>query len=425
MTLLIARSVMLILLCATLLAGCAGSGFGQLATPSSTATAESLATPTAPLGDDRIGDEILFLRDGSLVALSVATTDERTVADNVHDFAAAPDGRTLALVRGTGDAVELWLIDRDGSNLRQLTTNNRVEAGPRWSPNGQSLAYTASTLPAPHPPDWFSWSAWCLAAEARVIAAVGGPEQPLGAGCEPVFSPDGARIALATPPSATTPSSDGDVVSADNMIVVVSPPSTERTTVAVSGSGADDGHLVYSPAWSPDGKRIAYQRFLGYQSLIDINRIEETHVDGPQPVVLGVGAGWLFPPIYHPDGERMLVIGYNFSDAQGFGGYEEWGLSVLRLGEADEVMLADGPLAVHATTDVWLPRATAAAWAPNGAELAVLLPPGWRADAPDQEAIFTTSEPGELWLWPLAGHPNRQLAAGLAFASPVVWLPAP
>jgi hypothetical protein len=75
--------------------------------------------------------------------------------------------------------------------------------------------------------------------------------------------------------------------------------------------------------------------------------------------------------------------------------------------------------------DGWLPRATAAAWAPDGAGLAVVLPPGWRADAPEQEPIFTTSGPGELWLWSTPGRPDRQLAAGLDFASPVLWLPTP
>jgi dipeptidyl aminopeptidase/acylaminoacyl peptidase len=367
--------------------------------------------------------EILFLRDSTLVAFNIATADERTIADDVSDFAPAPNGHTLALVRGTGEAVELWLVGRDGGNLRQLTANDRVEAGPRWSPDGTSLAYTASTLPLPQPPDWLRWSAWCFAAEARVIAATGGPEQRFGIGCEPVFSPDGERLALTTPPSAVTPSKDGGVVSADNTIVVVTRTGTEQTTVAVSGPGGD-GHLVYSPAWSPDGKRVAYQRFLGYQSLVDINRTEETTTDGPQPVSLGAGAGWLFPPVYNQNGTRMLVVGYNFSDARGLGGYEEWRADVLRLGEAGEVMMADDPLAVAAVADARLPRATGAAWQPDGSGLAVVLPPGWRADALEQEPTFTTRGPGELWLWHPTGQPE-QLTARLDFASPLAWLPTP
>jgi hypothetical protein len=40
-------------------------------------------------------------------------------------------------------------------------------------------------------------------------------------------------------------------------------------------------------------------------------------------VTLGAGAGGKSQPAYDRDGQQMLVVGYNFSDARGLGGYDE------------------------------------------------------------------------------------------------------
>jgi Tol biopolymer transport system component len=48
----------------------------------------------------------------------------------------SPDGRTIAFVTGE----KVWLIDRDGRNLRQLFPNGYSQQRPAFSPDGASIA---------------------------------------------------------------------------------------------------------------------------------------------------------------------------------------------------------------------------------------------------------------------------------------------
>jgi Tol biopolymer transport system component len=56
----------------------------------------------------------------------------------------SPDGRTIAL-RGALPDEAIWLMDADGSNLRQLPTPHGASA-PSWSPNGKWIAFSAGNI---------------------------------------------------------------------------------------------------------------------------------------------------------------------------------------------------------------------------------------------------------------------------------------
>ena len=391
-------------------------------TPTVAPTASSTPMPSPTVATTPSAAEILFLRGGVLIALNVVTGTERRLADHVQAFAATPDGRRLALARDDGAATELWLVARNGTNLQQLTTNNRAESSLSWSPDGQSLAYTAASGLAPRVPTWTSWAAWCTTAEVRVIAITDGTERSLGPGCEPSFSPDGQRLAFTTAPTTTL--TGMDFPGAINAIQIVNRQGEHGWRLAkADGADSAEGYVVYGATWAPAGDRVAYQRFFGYQALVDINLTELSSSFERKGEPIGFGAGWLLAPQYAPDGTRVAVVEHNFSDSRGFSGYDIWSLKVLRLGEEEPLALPSGTLTLRAATNATLPRATGAAWSPDGTALAVVLPQHWQPGLSAQEPVFSAEGPGELWRWRPGAAPETKLAEGLDFASPLLWLP--
>ncbi len=401
---------------------------GATATTATTATTGATAT-TAATTVARIPDEIFYLSEGVLTALDPQGGAQRSLADEVSAFAATADGQRLALVRGTGVEAEIWLIERSGANLQRLTSNQQVEAGLSWAPDGQSLAYVAAAAARPVVPDWQGWSLWCDEAEVRVIeldpagATISG-EQVIGTGCDPAFSPDGRRIAFATPPTQTAPG--GNFPGTVNAIRIVNRQGANGWDVARAGlsDAGQAGLLVYGPAWSPDGTQIAYQRFVGYQALVDLNMTEASSSFERRGEPLGIGAGWMMTPVYAPDGRMLAVSDYDYSDARGFSGYDVWSTSLLDLNLTEEMVLPSATLTMQAHKAQALAWATAAAWAPEGDDRAVALPLGWRAGLKLREPTFPTPGPAELWRWSPGSEPTTRLATGLDYGTPLLWLPA-
>ncbi len=54
----------------------------------------------------------------------------------------SPDGSKIASISDRSGGYQLWVCDSDGSNAMQLSWGGLVDNGPRWSPDGRTLAYT-------------------------------------------------------------------------------------------------------------------------------------------------------------------------------------------------------------------------------------------------------------------------------------------
>jgi Tol biopolymer transport system component/DNA-binding winged helix-turn-helix (wHTH) protein len=55
----------------------------------------------------------------------------------------SPDGRLIAFDSSRSGNYEIWVCDRDGSKLQQLTFGGSQAGSPRWSPDGKQLVYNS------------------------------------------------------------------------------------------------------------------------------------------------------------------------------------------------------------------------------------------------------------------------------------------
>jgi Tol biopolymer transport system component len=373
----------------------------------------------------------LFLRGGVLTALDIQSKQERQIAPNVVDFAATNDGSMIALIRTVENATDLWTVKRDGSSLAQVTTNGnqRMEATPSWSPDGSALVFASSTARDHYPREWPAWGAWCAASEVRLWQSGQQSEATLAPGCDPAFGPDGKRIAYAARPTQQAQGLDtGGAPAAVNSIRLINRQGQNGWDFArANGQEAaapNNGHVVYGPAWSSDGSQVVYHRFLGYQALVDIDITEIAAAFKGNGQPLATGAGWLLPARFSPDGSRVAIVENNYSDARGFGGYDNWSVEVISTSGSRSIQLPSHTLTAVGQRVDMLPRAQYAVWSPTGDTMAVQLPPNWKPNLSANEPLGVGDVPGELWLWQPGSAPQQRIAQNVDFASPLAWLPA-
>jgi dipeptidyl aminopeptidase/acylaminoacyl peptidase len=112
--------------------------------------------------------------------------------DRISDPQVSPDGKRVVFVIRKTDLeanrgrTDLWLVNIDGSGLRQLTSHPDSDGNPRWSPDGKAI-YFVSTRSG-------SSQVWKIAPDGGEAEQV--TDQPLDVDTF-VLSPDGKSIAVA------------------------------------------------------------------------------------------------------------------------------------------------------------------------------------------------------------------------------------
>ncbi len=230
---------------------------------------------------------LIYTENGSLWTVNNDGTDAQKLVDHDGGYLYAPvwspDGTRIAYSRGQNDEndhrrAHIWTVNVDGSHNNQRTEGDVIDRWATWSPDGKWLAFERETGSGRDE------DGHRLDSDRHIVVmtSFGNKPRALNEGDHweqsPAWSPDGARIAYQT-----------------NGFLVVSD---------TDGSNARQVHAgVYfngGLSWSPDGNRIAFVRGDGSQTSIVI-----ADIDGlDEEVVYDEGIRALAPR-WSPDGQRI------------------------------------------------------------------------------------------------------------------------
>jgi TolB protein len=160
----------------------------------------------------------------------------------------SPDGRRIAFARSApgGYPTEIWTAGADGGDLRRVTRWNDIASAPTWTPDGRIVYFTTKDFPPPQsdedpPPP----------AELYSMTADGGDQRRLtddeAIQVDPQSSPDGGTISFVQ--FQAVPEEPGVF---DLGLFAIGPDGTGLRTLAPFSPQRD----VLNSSWSPDGRQI-------------------------------------------------------------------------------------------------------------------------------------------------------------------------
>jgi hypothetical protein len=255
-------------------------------------------------------------------SFSVAKTNGTTTALTQPQTTALKANGKIAFARNIGDNYEIFTMNPDGSEVRQLTANPGLDYWPKWSPDGTKLAFYSGREKS-----------------GTFVMNADGSNQRLLIDSEGwggvTWSPDGRKLAF----------SCGGIC-----------------TINIDGSNQTNltNNLGdYAPAWSPDGSMIAFT-----SSRDGVIGIYVMNVDGSNQTRL-TNSYYDYGPAWSPDGTRIAFTRYGHCIDFGDGDLICFEASIVMMNPdgSRQSFLTGGSVSSNADAD--LP-----AWSPDGARIA-------------------------------------------------------
>ena len=211
-----------------------------------------LYTATEPMGyvgaegPSTIGNAIRFIDP------SGTTTRLRHLKGHLWSPVFSPDARRIAYVHDAGGRGQIYVMNADGTGVKNISNNTFCDRFPVWSPDGTRIAMMSDRDG--------DWDIWIMNADGGNALKVGGN---LGLDRAPNWSPDGKQIVWEShvsgmPDLWIAPVEGGTsrrLISADHFKAYEI--AAERTTKDLKLTFSDNTLYLTNPKWSPDGKHIA------------------------------------------------------------------------------------------------------------------------------------------------------------------------
>ena len=342
------------------------------------------------------GRTIAFDLLGDIYTMPIAGGTPTRIASGLayeHQPRFSPDGRRIAFVSDRAGGDNIWLMNVDGSDRRQLTKEDfRLLNQPSWSPDGRFIIAKKHFTTGRSLGTGEVWL-YHVSGGAGVQLVKRASEQLQKELGEPIYAPDGkslyyTRNITPGPIFEYAQNSYGNLFNIERYDI-----DTGEVSTAVSGAGGS-----VRPTPSPDGKWMAFVRRENLRSKLYLKNLasgEERKVY--DALDQDVQETWAVTGVYP-----------NMAWTPDSGSLVFWAGGKLRRIAANGGNTAVIPFRIDDTRVVIDATHPAVAVAPDSFQTRM---PRWASVSPDgRNVVFETL--GRLWIKPMAGGEPRRLTGG-------------